>query len=96
MKFINLFVLGIKSIFFTSIKLGRYFFIGLLNIITLIPKYFIIGIKAIFGKKKGVKVSKENKKLSMYIIGTSTCIYLICVFLQIFKLLFTNITCFFT
>ena len=81
MKFINLFVLGIKSIFFTSIKLGRYFFIGLFNIITLIPKYFIIGIKAIFGKKKGVKVSKENKKLSMYIIGTSTCIYLICVFL---------------
>ena len=35
-------------------------------------EYFIIGIKAIFGKKKGVKVSKENKKLSMYIIGTST------------------------
>ena len=81
MKFINLFVLGIKSIFFTSIKLFKYFFIGLFNIITLIPKYFIIGIKAIFGKKKGVKVSKENKKLSMYIIGTSTCIYLICVFL---------------
>lgn len=81
MKFINLFVLGIKSIFFTSIKLFKYFFIGLFNIITLIPKYFIIGIKFIFGKKEKVKTSKEYKKLSMYIIGTSTCIYLICVFL---------------
>ena len=54
MKFFNLFILGIKTIFFTSIKLFKYFFIGLFNIITLIPKYFIIGIKAIFGKKKGV------------------------------------------
>ena len=60
MKFINLFVLGIKSIFFTSIKLGRYFFIGLLNIITLIPKYFIIGILQIGMSLDLIKKIKKN------------------------------------
>lgn len=80
--FFNLFILGIKSIISSFVTVLKYFCIGFVNIIILIPKYFIIGIKAIFYKKtNNFNVNRDNKKISIYIIGVSLCIYFICVFL---------------
>lgn len=81
MYFFKVFFLGLVSIFKGIGLLIKYFFIGLLNVITFIPKYFIIGIMVIFGKKKRSKSSKENKKLSFAILCLSLSVYLVCVFL---------------
>lgn len=83
MNFFNLFVLGIRSIIIWIIKMIKYFIIGLINVIIFIPKYFVLGIKYIFGKKHKIEVVKNNdsKKLSWAIVGTSLSVYLICVFL---------------
>ena len=81
MDFLRIFLLGIVSIFKGIINFFRYFFIGLINVITFIPRYFIIGIMVLFGKKKKEKSSKENKKLSFAILGLSLSVYLVCVFI---------------
>lgn len=79
--FFKIFYQGIVSLIKFAIRIVKYFFIGLYNIITIIPKYFIFGITAIFGKKKKKRGSKQNKKLSWAIVGTTFAIYLVCVFL---------------
>lgn len=81
MYFFKIFYLGIVSLIKFVIKFFKYFFIGLYNIITLIPKYFVLGIIYIFGKKEKKKISKQNKKISFAIVGTTFAIYLVCVFL---------------
>lgn len=81
MDFFKLFILGIQSIYLGIIKFFRYFGIGVFNIVTLIPRYFWIGVLTIFGKRKKEKSSKENKRLSLAIVGTSLFVYLVCVFL---------------
>ena len=81
MNFFKLFGLGIYSIITILIKLLKYFLIGLFNIIIFIPYYFMVGIKFIFSRKKRNNKTKENKKLSWAIIGSSLCVYFICVFL---------------
>ena len=81
MYFFKIFYLGIVSILKSTISLFKYFFIGLYNVIIFIPKYFVIGIIAIFSKKKKQKASKENKQLSFAILGLSLSVYLVCVFL---------------
>lgn len=81
MYIFKIFILGIISTFKGLISFIKYFFIGLANIITIIPKYFIIGIMTIFGKRKKEKVSKENKKLSFAILCLSLSVYLVCVFI---------------
>lgn len=81
MYFLRIFILGIISIFKSLIFFIKYFFIGLFDIVTIIPKYFIIGIMAIFSKKKKTKTSKDNKKLSFAILGLSLSVYLVCVFI---------------
>lgn len=81
MYFFKIFYLGIVSLIKFVIKFFKYFFIGLYNIITLIPKYFVLGIISIFGKKEKKKISKQNKKISFAIVGTTFAIYLVCVFL---------------
>ena len=81
MYFFKIFYLGIVSLIKFVIKFFKYFFIGLYNIITLIPKYFVLGIISIFGKKEKKKISKQNKKISFAIAGTTFAIYLVCVFL---------------
>lgn len=81
MYFFRIFYLGIISILKGIISLFKYFFIGLYNVIIFIPKYFVIGIMVIFGKKKKEKSTKENKQLSFAILGLSLSVYLVCVFL---------------
>ena len=81
MDFFKLFILGIQSIYLGIIKFFRYFGIGVFNIVTLIPRYFWIGILTIFGKRKRERSSKESKRLSLAIVGTSLFVYLVCVFL---------------
>ena len=81
MYFFKIFYLGIVSLIKFVIKFFKYFFIGLYNIITLIPKYFVLGTIYIFGKKEKKKISKQNKKISFAIVGTTFAIYLVCVFL---------------
>ena len=81
MDFFKLFILGIQSIYLGIIKFFRYFGIGVFNIVTLIPMYFWIGILTIFGKRKRERSSKESKRLSLAIVGTSLFVYLVCVFL---------------
>lgn len=81
MYFFKIFYLGIISILKGTLSLFKYFFIGLYNVIIFIPKYFVIGIMVIFGKKKKEKSPKENKQLSFAILGLSLSVYLVCVFL---------------
>ena len=81
MYFFKVFFLGIISILKGIILLIKYFFIGLFNVIIFVPKYFIIGIIVLLGKKNKSKTSKDNKKLSFAILGLSICVYLVCVFL---------------
>lgn len=81
MYFFKIFYLGLISLIKCIILLFKYFFIGLYNIVTLIPRYFVLGIMVIFGKRKKEKSSRQNKKLSWAIAGTSFAIYLVCVFL---------------
>jgi len=81
MDFFRMFFLGITSIFKGIIAFFRYFFIGLVNTISFIPRYFVIGILVIFGKRKREKSSKENKKLSFAILCLSLSVYLVCVFI---------------
>lgn len=81
MDFFKLFILGIQSIYLGIIKFFRYFGIGVFNIVTLIPRYFWIGILTTFGKRKRERSSKESKRLSLAIVGTSLFVYLVCVFL---------------
>lgn len=81
MYFFKIFYLGLISLIKCIILLFKYFFIGLYNIVTLIPRYFVLGIMVIFGKRKKEKSSRQNKKLSLAIAGTSFAIYLVCVFL---------------
>lgn len=81
MYFFRIFFLGIISILKGIIRFFKYFFIGLYNVIIFIPKYFIIGIIVIFGKKKKEKSSPETKQLSFAILGLSLSVYLVCVFL---------------
>ena len=81
MDFFKLFYLGLITIFKKFFNLIKYFLIGIITIVTLFPKYFIIGLQVIFKKKEIKKSTKENKKLSMAIVGLSLAVYLICVFL---------------
>lgn len=75
------FIKGILAILIGIKNFFKYFFIGFFNIIIIIPKYFILGIKAIFGKKEKKSTSKQNKKLSIAMLCLSMCVYFISVFL---------------
>lgn len=80
-EFFKFFILGIKYLISKIISFFKYFFIGLYNILTIIPRYFILGIQFIFFKNKKNKESKENRHLSFAIFALSISVYLVCVFL---------------
>lgn len=81
MYFFKVFFLGIISLFKGLVSFIKYFCIGFINIITIIPRYFFIGIMTLFGKRKKINVSKEHKKLSFAMICLSFCVYFVCVFI---------------
>ena len=73
-------IVSLPKIFFSSFI---HFFIGLFAILTIFPKYFIIGLKAIFKKDKTIfktQLKKDNPKKVLIMMILSFCIYLICVF----------------
>ncbi len=81
MDIFKYFYSGIVSISKGIIKLAWYFIYGIYNVITIFPKYFIIGIISIFSKKeKRSKRAVHNKKISFAMMGLSVVVYLICVF----------------
>ena len=71
--------LGIKSIFIGIIRFLWYFIYGTYNVITIFPRFFILGIITIFSKK-GKRKPIKNKKLSFIMMILSAIVYLICVF----------------
>ena len=81
MYFFEIFYLGLISILKGFWLFIKYFFIGLLDIVIFIPKYFVVGIKVIFSRENKTNNSKENKQLSFAILGLSLSVYLVCVFL---------------
>ena len=78
------FVTGIKSLPSIFVSIFLHFFIGFYTVITIFPKYFIIGVKYLLGKDR-VKIKKEIKKQNpkkvFFMLGLSSCVYLICVFM---------------
>ena len=59
-----------------------HFFKGLIIVITLLPKYFIEGLKYAFSKEKQKKLTtKEQKTISFVILALALIVYLLCVFL---------------
>ena len=65
------------------INIIRWFFLGLYNVITIIPKYFIIGLIYLFNPKKRNTIKhKENKVLSIVTLSLSLSVYLICIFIS--------------
>ena len=72
-------IINLPKIFFSIIK---HFLIGLYVTITIIPKYFILGIIYIFSKKKKQEILFNNKPvIPLLTIGLSLSIYLLSVFI---------------
>ena len=64
------------------INLCRWFFLGIYNIITIIPRYFIIGIICIVNPKKGKELKYKGKPLiPTLMLSLTLTTYFICVFL---------------
>jgi len=81
---IHYFITGITSLPKIVISIIIHFFIGLITILTIFPKYFIIGLKSIFKKDKTIiknQLKKDNPKKVLIMMILSFCIYLVCVFL---------------
>lgn len=60
-----------------------HFFIGLISILTIFPKYIIIAINSLLKKDKKIikkQLEKDNPKKVYITMAISLCIYLICVF----------------
>ena len=77
------FFIGIISIIKFPISFLKYFIIGLFTIITIIPRYFIIGINFLFNKNKSNQNNPEleNKLIPIIILILSITTYLISIFI---------------
>lgn len=63
------------------LNIFRWFFIGLYNIITLIPRYLFIGIMCIIDPQKGSILKYKGKPIiPIAMIGLTLSVYLICIF----------------
>jgi len=58
-----------------------HFFIGFFTIITIFPKYFIIGIVYIISKDKRNEINKTKSKIPFIMMLLAIIVYLICIFL---------------
>ena len=64
------------------INLCRWFFLGIYNVITIIPHYFIIGIICIVNPKKGKELKYKGKPLiPVLMLSLTLTTYFICVFM---------------
>lgn len=83
MNIIKYFIKGLISLPKIIITIIIHFFIGLITILTIFPKYFFIGLKAILKKDKTIfknQLKKDNPKKVLIMMILSFIIYLICVF----------------
>ena len=65
------------------IDLCRWFFLGLITVITIIPRSFIIGLICIINPKKGEILKYKGKPLiPMLILGLTLSTYFICIFIS--------------
>ena len=71
----------ISKILKIPLNLIKYFFIGLITSITLIPKYFMIGIQCILDKNKRKNMNFEHSLIPITITTLSLITYLISIFL---------------
>ena len=75
---------GIVSLPKIIISIIIHFFIGLITVLTIFPKYLIIGLKSVLKKDKTIiknQLKKDNPKKVFIMMCLSFCIYLVCVFL---------------
>lgn len=65
------------------LNIGRWFLLGLLTVITLIPRYFIIGIICIINPKKGAELKYKGKPvIPIIMITLCLSVYFICIFIS--------------
>lgn len=65
------------------INLCRWFYLGLYNVITIIPRSFIIGIICIIDPKKGAVLKYKGKPvIPTMMLGLTLTTYLICIFVS--------------
>ena len=65
------------------INICRWFFLGLYDIFTIIPRYLFIGIMCIIDPKKGKELTYKGKPvIPAMMIGLTLTTYFICVFLS--------------
>lgn len=78
---IKYFIIGFKSIIKFIISFISHFFFGLITIITIIPRYLIIGIQCLFSEKKQKELKMEDKIIPIIIITLSITTYLLSIFI---------------
>lgn len=65
------------------VELCRWFFLGLYNIFTIIPRSFIIGIICIIDPKKGAELKYKGKPIiPIIMLGLTLSTYFICIFIS--------------
>ena len=65
------------------INLCRWFFLGLYNIVTIIPRSFIIGIICIINPQKGEVLKYKGKPvIPMLMLSLTLTTYFICIFIS--------------
>lgn len=77
-------IIGTKTIIKSIFHIIRYFIIGLITIITIIPYYIITGLKFIFSRKKSTnpEIQKLEKKfIPLTLLTLSITTYLISIFI---------------
>ena len=74
-------IIGTTSCIKFIISFIKHFFIGLVTIITFIPKYLIIRTICLFSKKKQRELKMEDKIIPIIITTLSITTYLICIFI---------------
>lgn len=63
------------------INICRWFFLGLYNVFTLIPRYFYIGLMCLIDPQKGATLKYKGKPvIPITMLGLTLTVYFICVF----------------
>lgn len=84
MNLLRYIFIGTTSIIKFSFHFIKYFFIGIITIISIIPYYIIIGLKFLFSKKNNrtpETIKVEKKIVPITILTLSITTYLICIFI---------------